>query len=194
MSHSISVSRPRYQGLRIPLTASLTAIAIVLHKLQIPYPPLTFLKFDAAGIPLAVIALYSVDDAAVASLVLLPSIVALGGDIIGASMKVLAEFSTFVPLAHTYSVLRNKLPREKLYIVATMVSLASRVGVMSLANYMVAPYWIMMTKPSLSYDVAYKLTLMYLPAIAAFNAIVVLYVVPVALSIYMVIERLGIKL
>ncbi|ADM27793.1 hypothetical protein Igag_0978 [Ignisphaera aggregans DSM 17230] len=198
MSHSISVSRPRYQGfrisiLRVSLTASLTAIAIVLHIFKIPFPIAPFLKFDATGIPLAVIALYSVGDAAVASLVVLPSIIALGADIIGASMKVLAEFSTFVPLAPTYSVLRNRLSRRGLYIVAIMVSLASRVGVMSLANYIVTPYWLVMTY-SWPYDKAYRVTLMYLPAIASFNAIVALYVVPIALSIYMIIERLGIKL
>jgi len=193
MSHSISVSRPRHWSLRISLTASLTAIAIVLHIFKIPFPIAPFLKFDATGIPLAVIALYSAADAAIASLVVLPGIVALGADIIGASMKVLAEFSTFVPLASIYSLLHNKLHRKNLYIVAIIVSLASRIGVMSLANYIITPYWIVMAY-SLPYDEAYSFTLMYLPAIAIFNAIIVLYVVPIALSLYRVIESLGIKL
>ncbi len=193
MSHSISVSRPQYRVfLRISLTASLTAIAIVLHIFKIPFPLAPFLKFDATGIPLAVIALYSVVDAAIASLVLLPSLMALGADVVGASMKVLAEFSTFVPIAAIYSILHDKFTMKKLYIVTIIVSMISRVGIMSLANYLITPYWLVMTY-AMPYDKAYRFTLIYLPYIVIFNAIVVLYVTPLALSLYRIMKSMGIK-
>ncbi|MEM0199518.1 MAG: hypothetical protein QXX72_04480, partial [Desulfurococcaceae archaeon] len=38
------------------LVAALTALAVILRFFELPYPPAPFLKYDASGVPLAVIA------------------------------------------------------------------------------------------------------------------------------------------
>ncbi len=177
---------------RVALTASLIAIAIVLHIFKIPFPPAPFLKFDACGIPLAIIALYSIIDSIIVTPIFLLGVLAMGADIMGALMKTLAEFATFIPLGIAYRYLYNKFSRPILYIILMTIAIASRIGIMSIANYFITPWWLAMTY-GMPFDVAYKTTLGLLPLIAIFNMIIALYISPIALSIYRIIEHMGIK-
>jgi len=168
---------------KVVLAGLLTAIAIALHIVKIPFPMATFLKFDAVGIPLAVIALLDLGLAAPATLVTLFGVLAMGGDPVGASMKALAEFSTWLPLALVYRALRRK-GRTTASILPTVSAVIGRVAVMALANYLITPWWLLAAKVASNYEAAVKMTINIIPAICVFNAIVALYVSAAAIPAY----------
>ena len=60
---------------------------------------------------------------------------------------------------------------------------------MSLANYIVVPYWLVWAKWAGSYSQAYSMTIAMLPLIALFNAITACYVAPLALGLWKVVRR-----
>ena len=172
---------------RVALAGVLVSLAIVLHIPRMPFPPAPFLKFDGVGIPLAVLALHSVPLSVATAPILFLAVQALGADIVGAGMKVLAELSTFIPLALAY----RRLGGEGLtsYVASACSAVVSRVAVMTLANYLIAPHWILMAGWAKTYEEAYAMTLAYLPWIAIFNAIVALYVAPLALAAFKVLRK-----
>ena len=87
-------------------TAILAAMVIVFDYalkfsgLKIPFPWMPVLKFDFTGVPIVLsYLLFGASSAASTSLVACLGIVARSGDVVGGSMKALAEFSTVMGLA-----------------------------------------------------------------------------------------------
>lgn len=173
---------------RVALAGVLVSLAIVLHLFKAPFPPAPFLKFDGVGVPLAVLSLYSVPLSVAVVPVVFIALQALGADFVGAGMKVLAELSTYVPLAVAYRKLGSRSVAG--YAVSACSAVATRVAVMTLANYIVTPYWILMAGWAKSYEQAYAMTLKYLPWVAIFNAITALYVAPLALAVFRVLRKI----
>ncbi len=87
-------------------TALLAALVVVLDYalkfsgLKIPFPWMPTLKFDFTGIPITLsLLMYGLPSALTTSLVAFIAIIARSGDMVGASMKFAAEFSTVLGLA-----------------------------------------------------------------------------------------------
>jgi len=175
-----------YQGpgklLELAMSAVLLALSIVLHFFKLPYPPAPFLKFDGVGIPLAVLALYSLR----ASVTVLPlvfvGLILLGADIVGAAMKVLAELTTFLPLVFLYN---RRLDRMSLIIPPVI---ASRAASMAILNLIVSPYWLSLTY-GWNYEKSFSATIALLPHVALFNAIAASYVTIIGLGTFRVVSK-----
>lgn len=169
--------------------AGLIALAVVLKVFEIPYPPAPFLKYDASGIPLALMAFISLRYA----LGLLPlyyiASVAVGFDLIGMAMKCLSEASTFAPLVLIHRACLNRLSAKYAGALAIATASVSRVAVMSLANYIVTPYWLILAKWVSDLEEAKKIVVFYIPHIALFNLTLALIVAPVSISVYEILKR-----
>lgn len=174
----------------LALSGVLTGLAIVLHLFKVPFPPAPFLKFDLSGVPLAVLALYSVGSALTVQPVFMLGLLALGADVIGALMKVAAEAATFIPAALVYRKFR-RIGGPRLLVLMTATGVFSRVIAMVLLNLAITPYWLLLAKWASTYDEAWSITLHYLPAVAVFNAIAAGYVVPIAYSVFRVISQVS---
>jgi riboflavin transporter FmnP len=146
-------------------TALLAALVIVFDYalkfsgLKIPFPWMPALKFDFTGIPIALsLFMYGMPSALTTSLVAFVGIVARSGDIIGATMKFTAEFSTVLGLG-----LGMKVAERFATLVQNgsglALGLALRVVAMSVANILVLPLY------------GYPQPVVYgmLPLIAVFN-------------------------
>lgn len=184
--------RPRPAGtprgfLELAMGSALTALSLVLHLFKFPYPPAPFLKFDGMGIPLAVLALYSLRASIAAQPVVFIGLQLLGADFIGAGMKVAAELSTFVPLAAMYKVIcLRRDGRFCSWIV--IIGMLCRAAVMSLLNYLIAPHWMVMAY-GWAFERAYAVTIALLPHIAVFNLIAAGYVGALALGVFRVVSK-----
>jgi len=178
---------------RIALTSSLAAIAIPLWFFKIPYPLATFLKFDLVGVPYAVATLISTLLALALTPVHFLVFLYFSPDVIAISMKIVAEISTAIPLALSYRKFEKKLDSNKASLIAFAIAMVSRVTVMNIFNYLVAPYWLVWTY-RWGFEAAYNWTISFLlPAVSGFNAICVAYIAPLSLAIYRIIKRLGIE-
>ncbi len=173
--------------LELSLGATLTALALVLHLFKLPYPPAPFLKFDGTGIPLAVLALYSLRASAAALPVVFVGLQLMGADFVGAGMKVIAEASTFLPLVYAYRRLyqRRGLAHRLLPVALGMVS---RALAMMLCNYLVAPYWLVLTY-GFSFEKAYAATVALLPHVAVFNLVTASYVGALSVEVFRVVSK-----
>jgi len=125
-------------------TAVLGALVVVFDYamkfsgLKIPFPPLTYLKFDFTGIPIVLSLLLScILSGTATSTVAALAILARSGDAVSAFMKGLAEFATVIGM-YAANVLLNKRP--KLAKPASFVTgSAARVAVMAIANLIILP-------------------------------------------------------
>jgi len=95
-------------------TAILGALVVVFDYamkysgLKIPFPWLPFLKFDFTGIPIVLsFLLFGLMSAVATSAVAFLAILGRSGDIVGSSMKGLAEFSTILGMALGLILLRK---------------------------------------------------------------------------------------
>jgi riboflavin transporter FmnP len=171
--------------------AGLIALAVVLKVFEIPYPPAPFLKYDASGIPLALTAFISLKYA----FGLLPlyyiASVAVGFDPIGMAMKCLSEASTFAPLVLAYGTCSNRLSAKYAGALAVATASASRVATMSLANYIVTPYWLVLAKWVSELEEARKIVIFYIPHIALFNLTLALIVASASISVYEILKKVG---
>ncbi|MEM1695336.1 MAG: hypothetical protein QXO48_02175 [Desulfurococcaceae archaeon] len=174
------------------LVAALTGLAVILRFFDFPYPPAPFLKYDVSGVPLAIIAFMSLRAAYGVLPVYYVIPVAMGSDPIGMAMKCLAELSTFTPLALTLRKLHGKHSEAIAATIAVAVSATTRVAVMSLANYLVTPHWLVWAGWARDLQRAYAITIHYLPHIALFNLTIALIVSPLAIVVYRVLTRTGI--
>ena len=174
----------------------LTALAIVLHIYQWPFPPAPFLKFDLAGVPIAIIALINMRYISISAPVFWLGSVLLTTDptkVVGPTMKIVAELATALPLAATIHILSRRGASLKTSSIAAFAfALICRVGLMSLLNYLVTPYWLVWAGWLKSLEAGYSFTTTYLPFIALFNAITVFYVAPLSISIWASLKRLRI--
>ncbi len=106
--------------------------------LKIPFPLLPYLRFDFTGVPIILsFLLFGTPSAAVTSGVAFLGIMARSGDVLGSSMKAIAEFSTVVGLALGFRFLRSdgKL-RET---TSSILGILSRCAVMLIVNVLVIP-------------------------------------------------------
>ena len=158
------VERIGGRTMRLTGTAILAALVVVFDYslkfsgLKIPFPWLPFLKFDFTGIPIALsLLLYGLSSGATTSIVACLAIVARSGELVGAVMKAIAEFSTILGIA-----IGLYLPSRCRRTVSVVVGVALRIATMSVTNLIVLP-----TYYGMLYDVAVDL----LPMIGVFNAI-----------------------
>ncbi len=118
---------------KIALISSFSALAIVLSLLPLyyPFPPIPFLKFDIAEVPLGILSIMT-DPASslLASIIVGIFITFREGDPIGAFFKLLALASTYVPLAFL---------RKKGKAIQISVPAIVRAIIMTLANYFLIP-------------------------------------------------------
>ncbi|MEM0338887.1 MAG: hypothetical protein QXN42_07910 [Ignisphaera sp.] len=195
-SPSFKVMKTVTNIVELVLILVLTALAIVLHIYQWPFPLAPFLKFDLAGVPIAIIALIDMRYTLISAPIFWLGSVLLTSDptkVVGPTMKIVAEIATALPLAATIQILSRRGASAKTSsIIAFASALICRVGLMSLLNYLVTPYWLVWAGWVKSLEAGYSFTVAYLPFIALFNAIIVCYVAPLSISIWASLKRLRI--
>jgi riboflavin transporter FmnP len=106
--------------------------------LKIPFPWLPYLKFDFTGVPIVLSLLFfGLASGITTSAVALLAILARSGDVVGATMKALAEFSTILGMAIGLRLLKRNTKSTK--ILSSALGLSLRSMVMLLANLIVFP-------------------------------------------------------
>lgn len=177
---------------RLGVLSMLVALAIVLHAFNLPYPPASFLLFDLSGVPLAVAAVLFPREAFAAGLpaFYLGLLIYRPQDPIGPFMKVAAEAATMLPLVYLYEGgwFRGRWRR----FAATALVALSRVGAMAALNLAIDPFYFLLFKWVDDYSKGLFLTLLFLPHVAAFNAITALYVTWLSVPIARELERAGV--
>ena len=155
---------------RLTGTAILAALVLVFDYtlrysgLKIPFPWFPDLKFDFTGVPIALsLLMYGLPSATMTSMVAGLGIFARSGNLISASMKMMAELSTvtgfWVGLVLSE---RSRLGARNSLAAATVLGVLARVLAMSAANLVVMPnFW------GVPLEVAYGL----LPLLAGFNVV-----------------------
>ncbi|MEM0489711.1 MAG: ECF transporter S component [Ignisphaera sp.] len=169
-----------------------SALAIVLHIFQYPFPLAPWLKFDLAGVPLTILSLISLKLGGIGFTIFWVGSLLLTTDptrVIGPSMKTIAEALTALPFAYIYKRSKGQQESLKTIVIGFAIALASRVLIMLLLNYIVAPYWLVWARWMKTLEDAYRFTITYLPFNALFNAIVVCYVVPIAAAIWKSVKK-----
>ncbi|MEM4984694.1 MAG: hypothetical protein QW289_02220 [Sulfolobales archaeon] len=174
--------------LRLTTSAALTALSLVLFLFKFPYPPAPFLKFDGMGIPLAVLALYSLRALLAVQPVVYVGLQVLGADFIGAGMKVTAELSTLIPIALSYRQFCLRRECRRMYPLVIAFGILGRVTTMSLLNYLIAPHWMVMAY-GWTFEKAYTATIALIPHIAVFNLVAASYVGVLALEVSRVVSK-----
>ena len=149
---------------RLTGTAILAALVVVFDYglkfsgLKIPFPWLPMLKFDFTGVPIALsLLLYGLSSGATTSAVASLAILARSGDLVGATMKAIAEFSTVSGIA-----IGLHLPIRWRIVLSVIVSVALRIATQSVMNLIVLPVY---------YGMPYNVVVGLLPMIGVFNAI-----------------------
>jgi riboflavin transporter FmnP len=151
-------------------TALLGAVVAVLDVtfkiagLKIPFPLLTFMKFDALGIPmLLAYFLFGLLSGVISSGIAFLSITLRSGDAFSGFMKCLAEFVT---IAGVFIVLKTRKPTSNRWKALAMISgILVRVSVMGIANVLLLPIFMG------GFYKTYTAVLVLVPLISMFNAI-----------------------
>jgi riboflavin transporter FmnP len=151
-------------------TALLGAVVAVLDVtfkiagLKIPFPLLTFMKFDALGIPmLLAYFLFGLLSGVISSGIAFLSITLRSGDAFSGFMKFLAEFVT---IAGVFIVLKTRKPTSNRWKALAMISgILVRVSVMGIANVLLLPIFMG------GFYKTYTAVLVLVPLISMFNAI-----------------------
>ncbi len=149
----------------ITVTATMGALVIVLDYtlkfsgLKIPFPWLPYLKFDFSGIPIVIaMILCGLTSGAATCVIAALGILARSGDVIGASMKAIAEFFTILGMAPFYRRGQGRTGR----IIGAIAGIALRILTMSLANLSILPMF---------YHIPFEAAVALLLPIAVFNTI-----------------------
>lgn len=155
---------PRLFTRRLTGTAMLAALVVVFDYglkfsgLKIPFPWLPFLKFDFTGVPIALsLLLYGLSSGATTSIVACLAILARSGDLVGAAMKAIAEFSTVLGIA-----IGLRLPGRWKRCVSVSVGVGLRIVITTMTNLIVLPPY---------YGMPFNVAVGLLPMIGGFNAI-----------------------
>jgi riboflavin transporter FmnP len=171
---------------RLTGTALLAALVVVLDYalkfsgLKIPFPWMPTLKFDFTGIPITLsLLMYGPPSALTTSVVAFIAIIARSGDVVGASMKFAAEFSTVLGLALGIKLTGRLVPRLRVGLGLSM-GIVFRVAAMSLANVIVLPAFY-----GLPESVAYGM----LPLIAVFNVAQGIITVLLGIFLYEAVKK-----
>ncbi len=171
---------------RLTGTALLAALTIVLDYalkfsgLKIPFPWMPTLKFDFTGIPIALsLLMYGLPSAMTTSAVAFVAIIARSGDVVGASMKFVAEFSTVLGLTIGMK-LAEKLGPGLSRVSGSSLGIVFRVAAMSLANLAVLPAF---------YGIPGGVAFGMLPLIAVFNVVQGAITILLGIFIYQAVKR-----
>jgi riboflavin transporter FmnP len=163
-------------------TAVLGALVVVFDYtlkfsgLKIPFPWLPFLKFDFTGIPIVLsLLLYGVKPGATTSIIALSAILLRSGDLLGASMKGLAEFATILGMTIGLQLHRNV--RRPLSI---GIGIAMRGLIMCMANIVVLP---------IAYSMPFEAAIAMIPLLTVFNCVQGAISILVGYFIYEAIKR-----
>jgi len=155
---------PREFTRRLTGTSILAALVVVFDYglkfsgLKIPFPWLPLLKFDFTGVPIALsLLLYGLSSGATTSIVACLAILARSGDVVGATMKGIAEFVTVLGMAAGLH-----LPGRWRMVVSVVTGVTLRIAAMSVANLIVLPAY---------YGMPYNVAVGLLPMIGVFNSI-----------------------
>ena len=147
--------------------AMLSALVVVLDYtmkfsgFKIPFPWLPFLKFDFTGIPIMLSVLTDgLNAGAFTSIIAFLAILIRSGDIIGASMKAIAEFSTVLGFYLGGKILQKKSAVSK--AVSYILGCIMRILIMFISTLPVF---------SLYYSMPLNAILAISPLVAAFNFI-----------------------
>lgn len=148
-------------------TALLGALVIVFDysmkysNLKIPFPWLPYLKFDFTGVPIVLSwALFGLTSGVITSAVALFGILIRSGDLVGASMKSLAELSTISGMALSIKLFKRS---ERLTKFSSLtLGIFSRCLTMFFANLTVLPLY---------YKIPMPVVITLTPLIIAFNII-----------------------
>jgi len=120
----------KIRAIIIAKIAMLSALVVVFDYtmkfsgLKIPFPWLPFLKFDLTGIPIMLSAfMIGLEAGAATSIVAFLAILVRSGDVIGASMKALSEFSTVLGFSLGRRILKGetRLTWALLYVLGCAV-------------------------------------------------------------------------
>jgi riboflavin transporter FmnP len=176
---------PRLYTRRVTGTAMLAALVVVFDYtlkfsgLKIPFPWLPFLKFDFTGVPISLsLLLYGLSSGATTSIVASLAILVRSGDLVGATMKAIAEFSTVSGIA-----IGLRLPIRWRIILSVVAGAALRIATQSLTNLIVLPVY---------YGMPYNVAVGLLPMIGVFNAIQGTITVLLGYLLYMAyVHRVG---
>jgi riboflavin transporter FmnP len=125
-------------------TALLGAVVVVLDVtfktagLKIPFPLLTFLRFDVLGIPVVLAyLLFGLLSGVISSGIALLSITLRSGDVFSGFMKFLAESATIVGV---FIVLKTRKPISNRWKALAMIAgILVRVATMDIANVLLLP-------------------------------------------------------
>ena len=119
------------------------AVVLTFAGLEVPYPPLPYLKFDFAEIPIVLaLLIYGFPPALLATIVYWIILLAFGSfSPIGPSMRFLATLSMVLGLYAGYVMFREEKvelnPSALPLVAGSIVGIIFRVLVMTLANYVV---------------------------------------------------------
>lgn len=164
---------------KIALISSFSALAIVLSLLPLyyPFPPIPFLKFDIAEVPLGILSLMTDPISSfLASIIVGIFIIFREGDPIGAFFKLLALASTFVPLA---------ILRRKRKIIQISIPTMIRAIIMTMADYFLIPILYTPGHPTEELAALLGLSIIeFLAFVALFNIIQALFNIIPAIILY----------
>jgi riboflavin transporter FmnP len=115
--------------------------------LKIPFPWLPYLKFDFTGVPIVLsLLLFGLTSGTTTSTVAFLAILARSGDLVGAAMKALAEFSTI--LGMTFAIKLSKENTKITKISSLILGVSSRSIIMFFANLIIFPQMaVILTSP-----------------------------------------------
>ena len=147
---------------RIAMLSSLVVVldyAMKFSGLKIPFPWLPFLKFDFTGVPIMLSVLtISLTAGAFTSIIAFLAILVRSGDIVGASMKAIAEFSTVLGFYLGGRILKKE---SRLSIsISYILGCITRILIMNISTIPVF---------TLYYGMPLKVALAISPMVAAFN-------------------------
>jgi riboflavin transporter FmnP len=135
--------------------------ALKFSGLKIPFPWFPSLKFDFTGIPIVLsLYMYGLYSGATTSSIAFLAILLRSGDLIGASMKAIAEFSTILGMAPFISK-SSRIGKS----MSIILGLIFRVVAMSLFNSAVLPIFYSAYYPT------FIAVILFLPLLGAFNIV-----------------------
>lgn len=153
---------------RLTGTAILSALVIVFDYmlkfsgLKIPFPWMPFLKFDFTGIPIVIaLLLFDLQSSLSVSLIAGLGVLARSGDLIGATMKVLAEASTVAGMFFGQKLVFQGQDIDSNKLIPFIGGLVSRIVVMTIVNLIVLPNF---------YGIPWAGVLGMVPMLGVFNA------------------------
>ena len=159
--------KPKTSTTVIAQTAILGAFVVVFDYtmkfsgFKIIFPWLPYLKFDFDGIPIVLsFLLIGLKSGAATSVVAMLAILVRSGDVVSASMKALAEFSTVLGMFIGMTIFKKSLKLSK--PASFIIGCAARVIIMAIANLVILPLYASMT---------FEAVLLTTPLTAVFNLI-----------------------